>query len=95
MRWSSHKQTQPRDNWTQSNSFKKRSSLAILIKAWKAAKMAKLSNGFTSTTAFLLLTVAVCSMLVTSSSGCSRKDQRDLYNNTTILVSYWLHHKST
>ena len=51
-------------------------------------KMAKLSNGFTSATAFLLLTVAVCSMLVTSTSGCSREDRRDLDRNIKSHTSF-------
>ena len=64
----SHQQVQLRDNWTQTNKPVQQSFIICYtfpVKP-KTATMAKLSTSCTSTSVFLLLSLAVCVMLATS-----------------------------
>ena len=57
--------------------------------------MAKFSNGYTSNNVFILLSLAVCIMMATSSPGrrnersvCQSPDRGDLDLRRTDIVSY-------
>ena len=64
----SHQQVQLRDNWTQTNKPVQQSFIICYTFSAKpkTATMAKLSTSCTSTSVFLLLSLAVCVMLATS-----------------------------
>ena len=85
----SHQQAQlrVRDNWTQTTRFFPQSFIICYILTAKpeTAAMAKLSNGYTSTNVFVLLSLAVCVLFTTSAPTANTG--RDLHRRLRDSVS--------